>query len=422
MVASMGNGEQVEPEGQVEQVGPRPRRELTARQIEMRRKRNRESMRRVRVRKQSEHRAIRAQLEALERKLAALELAREARELISDGATTVEANGSGGVGARRATAAAEIARLEAEQRALQQQIRKREEFEAELSRLLLSRTEALSRDYPTRQTTVEQERAVQEAAASLRDADALMNDRDEFAWVQRVLPLLPELSPGCVSLLARESYLDTVRYMRLADEEGWASSTTTSNVLGWSDRRSVDGGSATFLFAKAFAHEDVDALITKTWTVLTLANQSSGFQVRDLHLRVVQRLNDDTLIMARNIYFPREERFYSALYVLVRVKTVDGYVISGRTILPTGVSDAELASALGPGRAYVFFHYGMSFSSMTTLDAHGRVIGSGGCGVRYGGTMGPCTPAFAHSWAMDVLLAVLRWESGCVGPLYRITG
>jgi hypothetical protein len=388
------------PDAVGQSVGSRPRRELTARQIEMRRKRNRESMRRVRVRKQAEHGAMRAELAALERRLAVLQVAGS------------PPHGSHEDGPLQA-AAAEVARLEEEQCALRAQIHEREAFEAQLSRLLTDRTEALSRDYSATEAAPEPPR---------QDADELMDARDEFAWVQRVLPLLPALLPGCVSGLARESYLDTVRYLRLADEDGWGGSPSSSNVLGWSDRRVVDGGRATFLFAKAFAHEDVDALAAKTWTVLTLANQSAGFQVRDLHLRVVQRLNDDTLVMARNIYFPREERYYSALYVLVRVKTVDGYVISGRTILPAGGSDESLASALGPGRAYVYFHYGLSISRTTTLDEHGRVMGSGGCSVRYGGTVGPCTPAFAHSWAMDVLLAALRWESGCVGPLYRLTG
>lgn len=371
---------------------------LTARQLEMRRRRNREAMRRGRERKQAELSGLRGTIEALEARLATLELRREA------------ATGATG-GGRGIDPEAELARLRAEREALGRRLDEQQAFHGEVEELLGSREDC---GEDTRQPELAERRDGLQT-----DGAIATDDGGEFAWVQRVLPLLPELTAVAVAAMARESYLDTVKYMRLA--EASSAGSAANNVLGWQDQRSVEAGMATFLFSKSFPHEDTEPLVAKTWQVLTLGDQTNGFQVRDLHLRVIQRLNDDALIMARNIYFPRESRFYSALYVLTRVKTVDGYIISGRTILPLIECEAELSQAMGQDRSYVSFHYGMSFASITTLDENGRVVGSGGCNVRYGGRFGPCSSAFAHSWTMDVLLAVLRWESNCVGPLYRLT-
>lgn len=370
----------------------RVRRAMTERQIEMRRKRNRESMRRVRVRKQAELTAMHKQIVGLQHQLATLELARDTAHRTA--ITTVTAASSFG-----RELLSEIEELQKEQQRLEREKQRREQFISAVSELLQCESGDMER----------------ELAAAL--FDTATGVEDEFAWINAVLPLLPELSASKVSELARQSHLDTVKYMRLAGD-GWAQG--APKVLGWSDSRTVTGGQVDFLFSKSFFHEDIASLINKTWTVLTYTNQSGGFQVKDLHLKVVQRINADTLIMARNIYFPLEARYYSALYVLVRVKTVDGYVVSGRSIWPTPDKLLQIGQALGPRRVYVYFHYGLSFSTVTALDELGHVEKAPGCTVRYGGRMTNCSSPFARSWAMDVLLAVLRWENACVGPLYRL--
>lgn len=410
-------------------------RKFTPEQVVMRRKRNRDSMRRVRQRKQVEVEHLRQQMELLEDKLDELRVVRD-----QTGAATPAAGGGDDAPVaphaqpRRTKADVQellegIKALQVEQMYLHTAILSHQQVSASLMQVINESESVMFRPEPS--------------------SSGLFQDSDEFQWVNAVLPLLPPLTHACVFDLVRESYLDIVRHIALAD----AQLESPNQVLGWSDRRAVNGTWADFLFSKEFAHEEMDQLAAKTWRVLTHLDQSNGFQSKSLKLKVLDKLNDDTLVMARSSYSPLERKYYNSIYVLLRVETADGYVFGGRTVCPLPEFEHRMHEALGDDRAYSHMFYGLMFSRLEDASASTSVRNRGcdlvestspyaspssspataesspsppppptrfahrGVRVKYGGRVGNGSPLMAQAWAMDVLLAALRWENSCVKPL-----
>ncbi|TYZ62856.1 hypothetical protein PybrP1_003585 [[Pythium] brassicae (nom. inval.)] len=422
-------------------AGPprRKPRQFTPAQVAMRRKRNRDSMRRVRQRKQVEVEHLRQQMELLEDKLDELRIVRDQTAAPGSASRAFSAAARPPVG-RRTEAAVQallegIKALQVEQLRLHTAILSHQQVSASLAQLL---NEAKS---------IQQPRTAPPGGASPNAG--LFQDSDEFQWVNAVLPLLPPLTGARgVFELVRESYLDIVRHMASAD----AQLAAPNHVLGWSDRRAVAGGWADFFFSKSLAHERIDELAARTWRLLTYTDQSHGFQSKSLALKVLGRLNADTLIMARSSYSPRERTSFNSIYVLLRVETADGYLFGGRTVCPLPEYEARMHDALGDGHAYVHMFYGLTLSRQGAPSASASGTGTGtnrpcelvetssrspsppsaaesppppppaplagqDIHVRYGGRIGNGSALMAQAWAMDVLLAALRWENSCVKPL-----
>lgn len=375
-------------------------RKFTPAQVDMRRKRNRDSMRRVRQRKQIEVDVLRKKMELLQDKLEELRIVRE------QATASIHSSGRG-----QSPSSSKHARSNVDVQELLEEIKALQCEQVRLHNTVLAH----------QQVSAALVQIIDESKALHFNSESvyanLHQDEDEFQWVNDVLPLLPPLSRSNVYELVRQSYLDIMERLKTAASSG----ASTNKVLGWSDRRVVNGKWADFLFGKDFVHEDMDALVEKTWKVLTYTNQNDGFQSQGLHLKILEKLNDDALILARTTFFPGDRRYYSSIYVLLRVKTADGYVIGGRTICPLPENEARMKAVLGENRSYSHMFYGLMFSGLggATDAVHGE--SPRGCKVKYGGRIGNGSGLYAQTWAMDVLLAVLRWETACVGPFYRLT-
>lgn len=394
-------------------------RKFTSVQMDMRRKRNRDSMRRVRQRKQVEVDHLRQQMELLQEKLEELRLVRE-----QTGASASSGSApSSQLSSKSSTKLARLPRSTGDVQELLEVIKKLQYEQVCLHNAILNH----------QQVSASLVQIIDESKSLNFRSESLYSDLyqydDEFQWVNAVLPLLPPLSKARVFDLVRESYLDIAAHIQGADSrlKSTANNNNNNSVLGWSDKRAVDGCWADFVFTKDFVHEDIDALAAKTWQILTYTDQQQGFQSQGLHLKVLEQLNDDTLLMARSTFFPLENKYYSSIYVLLRVETASGYVIGGRTICPLPEYESRLEDALGGNRSYSHMFYGLVFdrwlpaTSSHPATANGSEVASRGCSVKYGGRVGNGSELMAQTWAMDVLLAVLRWENSCVKPLYRLS-
>lgn len=421
-------------------TGPPKRkpRQFTAAQVDMRRKRNRDSMRRVRQRKQVEVEHLRQQMELLEDKLDELRLVRDQTNapgppLDAFAPTTVP------------TTMQRPPRSKADVQELLEGIKALQSEQVRLHNAILSHQQVAASlaQLVHESDSLTASSVVAPPPSPTPTLPGLFQTSDEFQWVNAVLPLLPPLAR--VFDLVRESYLDIVQHMAHAD----ASLNAPNHVLGWTDRRAVSGVWADFLFSKTFAHEAPDELAARTWRMLTNMDQNHGFQSKGLTLKVLEQLNDDTLVMARSSYSPRDRTYYSSIYVLLRVETADGYVFGGRTVAPLPEYAARMPDALGDDRVYVHMVYGLMFTRTgvgqaqpirswelevveTSSPSASPVSGSAalspppvapttfadrGVHVRYGGRIGNGGAGMAQAWAMDVLLAALRWENSCVKPL-----
>ncbi|KAJ0393327.1 hypothetical protein P43SY_002890 [Pythium insidiosum] len=238
----------------------------------------------------------------------------------------------------------------------------------------------------------------------------------DFAWVNRVIPLLPQLHDDYdVYSLMQRSFQEVIVAARVAETY----LARAHQVLGWRDTRLVNDTWVEFVFSKEIMHSDMETIAAKTWALQSDGVDLNGVMPQKHNMRVLRRINDNTLICARNLLFPGDKTNYCTVYLLLRVEYGDGYVVAQRTLEPE--DPAALDSVLGSSFSYVRVFYGLMMSPRTRVDDDGTVVKEEkGCHVKFGGRVGNGTVDYATSWAMDILVAILRWENKCVGPVLQL--
>ncbi|KAJ0395397.1 hypothetical protein ATCC90586_006775 [Pythium insidiosum] len=240
----------------------------------------------------------------------------------------------------------------------------------------------------------------------------------DFAWVNRVIPLLPQLHDDYdVYSLMQRSLQEVIVAARVAETY----LARAHQVLGWRDTRLVNGTWVEFVFSKEIMHSDMETIAAKTWALQSDGVDLNSVMPQKHNMRVLRRINDNTLICARNLLFPGDKTNYCTVYLLLRVEYGDGYVVAQRTLEPE--DPAALDSVLGSSFSYVRVFYGLLLSPRTRVEDDGTVVKEEkGCNVKFGGRVGNGTVDYATSWAMDILVAILRWENKCVGPILQLVG
>jgi hypothetical protein len=123
---------------------------------------------------------------------------------------------------------------------------------------------------------------------------------------------------------------------------------------------------------------------------------------------VVQRLNDSTLVIARHTYIKDKKASYCMLYLLFLLETEQGFVVGTRSLEPDYAKmKVFTAERMTVARPFHCFHFEDD-------------LVNGGCHLRFGGRVDNIQPTVAKSCAMDILLAMMRWESHCVSPLWLL--
>ncbi|TMW59132.1 hypothetical protein Poli38472_007277 [Pythium oligandrum] len=239
---------------------------------------------------------------------------------------------------------------------------------------------------------------------------------DDFSWVDRVLPFLPQFANGYdVYELVRHSYEEVLVAARSAERY---LPKCSNKVLGWRDTRMVNGTWVDFIFTKDFPSEDVEKLAQKTWELQSKFENVNSVMPQTHNMRILRKINDSALLCARNLVFPSDGTNYCHIYLLLRVKHEQGYVVAQRTLEPD--NPEALQHLLGDDYSYVSVFYGLHIAPRICVDDDGTVVKTEGAQVKFGGRVGNGTVAYAKSWAMDVLVAILRWEDLCVAPILQL--
>ncbi|GLD97924.1 hypothetical protein PINS_up006621 [Pythium insidiosum] len=373
--------------------------------LELKRMRNRECMRRARMRKQNEVSDMKAQIAALERQLDQLQTKRledrstsslQALEECLDQWMKREPNA--------AMSAGELARLRAmadalvrENISLRDEVREKERLRDVIAQLLEQE---------------EQRKILDDQQEHLEQAF-----RDQFPWLRHVLPTLKlrNLDSAQVHALVQESCQEILAFASRAE----TFIESPNRVFGWRDKRVVDDQWVHFSFSKEFAHANLMEVIQKSWDASSDLGKISAFQPRTQRMVLVQRWGDDTIVIARNLCVPQccpdgslLDRNFCTVMLVFRLRTPDGAVVIGTRTLQRDAVQQALLDAGEHRVTYVDLCYGLLFEQLP-----GSV---GGFRVRFGGRVGNGTRLYAQIGAMDVLLATLRWENYCIAPLNRL--
>ncbi|GAB9472538.1 hypothetical protein Gpo141_00009714 [Globisporangium polare] len=374
------------------------------RQLEMRRKRNRESMRRVRQRKRIENSELKKLLPGLEARLNYLREMKlqQERQLATGVANAMVHNGnSNGGGGIVAAPDSNLERAMEQLRIVEDAFRRENTWlEQEIDKY--------------EQAFV----ALQDEIDELRKADALTEAPpmdDPFAWTSRAIGYLPQFHNAAMFDFVRHSVIEVVHQVEAAHKLH----ETANEILGWRSRRTVTGSWIHFAVSKDFMHEDVEMVASKTWFVMSQSHTVNSTMPQNHNMKVLRVVNENTVICARNLFFPDDETNYCTIYLLMRVKTAKGYVIAQRSLLPADYN--LLTQHLGSKYSYVNIFYGMILERHMVVNADGHpAFAPSGCKATFGGLAGNGTEIYVNTWAKDLFMAMLRWESACVGPLYRL--
>ncbi|TYZ68493.1 hypothetical protein PybrP1_005279 [[Pythium] brassicae (nom. inval.)] len=197
-----------------------------------------------------------------------------------------------------------------------------------------------------------------------------------------------------------------------------------ARVMGWEDRRVVDGTTVKFSLRKQFVRESADRLMAETWQCFS-DPECSDKKFRGLMtLEILQRVNDDTIVALRDTVNPNGETVFRCIYLLFRVRTRSGFLICTRSVDRLCVGERERRSArAADGRAvhWVELFGWFVFDQLGDADAStAERFRETGAQIEYGGSVDFGDASVLEAVARDTLATVTRWESFMVTPSFRL--
>ncbi|KAE8990388.1 hypothetical protein PR002_g21168 [Phytophthora rubi] len=185
--------------------------------------------------------------------------------------------------------------------------------------------------------------------------------------------------------------------------------TTGASIMGWEDKRLLDGTTLNFSLRKRFAGRSAMELMTSTWQCFS-DPECTETKFRGLMtLRILQRVNDDTIVALRESTSPDGAKLYRCVYLLFRVRTRKGFVICVKSVSPERLTDPALSSISRDGRAVQWTELSGWFVFEPIVEAGGEAgFYQEGAQVEYGGCMDYGDNESIAELAMNTLSIVLN--------------
>ncbi|RLN97019.1 hypothetical protein BBJ28_00025112 [Nothophytophthora sp. Chile5] len=358
--------------------------------LDIRRKRNRDSMRRARVRQRAEKHQMQRTIDHLETHL---------RQLLTRAEPPPTTSAYGKL-------LQHTDQLRAQQQKLEAAVQQHETFQRKIGR----------------EAEQELERVQEQDLEELPDGGAEPNvDEEEDEEV-----------PGRPFWMAAAKAQELLRFaadMFVANAECTDALVRQGNlVLGWRDKRAVlDDTWAQFLLTKDFPNESAAALMERTWDATVNAAKMRGMLKWTAGMKVLHRLSDDAYVIARELHLPNSaDSDHPILYhyelLIFRASTPTGFLISTQNVLLAGGADATMSQRLDQrllrqAGVPLVTMYGFLFERQR-CELTGAEIG---CRVRLAGRTSDGSLSYAHKVLTEALPSILRWENSYVGPILRIT-
>lgn len=366
--------------------------------LELRRKRNRDSMRRARHRQRNDQEKLETMIDQLEDRLEALMRSKENSLAVATSTTSGDDQSS--ITSYSYSAYSSLLRqtelLRDQNDELSEQVRKHAHFQERIGKL------------------VDQEKKQFESEIQADE------DHEDHALLQ---PLLQWVTRATVIELVHYS---RDRILEVADLTNTLVPTTHS-VLGWEGKRTIHANWAHYTMTKSFLHESAAWLAKRTWDCTV--NQDVGEMKQVLSwtngTKVLHRLSDDAVVIARDMLVPNLQDIDHPIrlrYILLVFRTpiLDGGFLVGTETLNvygTSVEDClEQKVSLANGMSALTM-YAFLFTRIRAPETGADL----GCNVTLAGRSGDGSLTYARKVLFEVLPSILRWENTFVAPILRVT-
>ncbi|KAF1336831.1 hypothetical protein FI667_g18, partial [Globisporangium splendens] len=220
------------------------------------------------------------------------------------------------------------------------------------------------------------------------------------------------LSLSTARMLVNETYQGILNFSL----SGRAMS-TGARVMGWEDKRLIDGSAIKFSLRKKFMGQKANELMTKTWMCL------SDPDCADEKFRgLLTHVNDDTIIALRDTVSPDNSTVFRCVYLLFRVRTRAGFIICSRSIDHACVGARDQVTRTKDGKAihWVNLFGWFVFDQLGYADHSSSAFYETGAQLEYGGSMNYGDASHLPALAMDTLSVVSRWESFMIPPVFAL--
>lgn len=378
--------------------------------LELRRKRNRDSMRRARVRQRAERDRMQRMIDQLEAQLHLL-LRRQEQQEQADAPPSAANTSTSYLLSAYSSLLNSGETLRQQNARLAHDVRQHEAFQSRVARETEDELEShvgLRRDN-------HQEDGSRGANASASASSSTDDEED-------VAPL-----PAWLAAPDKQrELLAFARDMFLANAARTDALLPTANlVLGWRDKRGVQDGSwAQFVQTKDFPHERAETLLARTWAASTDLKQMRRMLAWASGMRLLHRIGDSAVVIARELRLPNSADpdhpiLYRYSLLVYKVSIENGYVLSTQTVSLEAAGDVEQSLSqrlLRQSGLPLVTMYGLVFTHLVDPETGSRA----GCRVQLAGRTSDGSLSYAHKVLIESLPAVLRWEDNCVAPILRL--
>lgn len=214
-------------------------------------------------------------------------------------------------------------------------------------------------------------------------------------------------------------------------------------TMGWSQhQRITPDGCVQFNFTKRIHTIGAEELVEKSWEMYCDFELYHGIYASVQKLEILQRINDDTLLIRRDLQEGSTAPIFRTIFLLFRIKLDNGYLICFRSHNPQVYVDDEddpnvqwmdmfywlmITDPMDDGSEYAGCQqvHGFPRSHHHQQQQHHQHCHSRpfGCDVTFGGNLlNHKSAQHAVRWKYQIAMALLRWESNAVAPLFALFG
>lgn len=232
------------------------------------------------------------------------------------------------------------------------------------------------------------------------------------------------------------------------------------NMLGWEDQMFLDGSTLQFSMSKQVTGMSANTLMQKTWDIVTTEQHMRTIQYSTLGVKVLHKINEDTLVLQRCVHHPQLKTVNWNNMVMFRLRSPRGYVVAYQTInhpayaegyteyftghedivaedlqpkfsrvntlqwflfeeddnldfdMDSGGSDLELlGSSDGEDSSSPSIKKEVLPKGRRALQPQSNQRVSGGVKVSFGGKVDNRDTSFARFYMFEVLTYIIRWEN-----------
>ncbi|KAF1321149.1 hypothetical protein FI667_g11998, partial [Globisporangium splendens] len=201
-------------------------------------------------------------------------------------------------------------------------------------------------------------------------------------------------------------------------------------TMGWTQhQRITSDGRVQFNFTKRIFTIGTEELVEKSWEMYCDFELYHGIYASVQKLEILQTINEDTLLIRRDLQEGVTAPIFRTIFLLFRIKLENGYLICFRSHNPEVYVDDED----DPNVQWMDMFYWLMITdpvdgydlqhSPPQRGRNDQRRGPPGCDVTFGGNLlNHKSAQHATRWKYQIAMALLRWESNAVAPLFALFG